>query len=87
MRRAGLLLILVLLTGCGFTGDASRREGDWLHVNNLAEPGHLDPALDRVAVEGPVRHEGEAGGDRVRVEARRAVPAVIRDVHPATSST
>jgi oligopeptide transport system substrate-binding protein len=40
-----LLLLLLPLAACGFTGDADDLPGDWLVMNNMAEPGQLDPAL------------------------------------------
>lgn len=33
------------LVACGFTGDADDLKGEWLVMNNMAEPGQLDPAL------------------------------------------
>lgn len=43
--------VLVALVSCGFTGDSSRFGKDVLVMNNMAEPGSLDPALQTSAEE------------------------------------
>lgn len=39
------MAVLVVLCACGFTGDVSRHGDRVLVMNNMAEPGHLDPGL------------------------------------------